>query len=244
MAKQTNIAEQIDILIKLQELDFQIYKLKAHRQAKPQELERLQADFEQNGLEVKALEDGWKSLQVKRKEKEIDLQSKEENVKKLEAQLYKVKTNKEYTALQKEIEGLKADDSVLEDEILQILEDADKVKIDLSKEKEELAAEEKNLKENQERIKQELDRIEKELGGLELKRESITPHIEKTILARYERILVNKYGLAMVAVENGACQGCHMNLPPQVINEIRMKDQIIICESCARILYIKDASNS
>ena len=37
-----------------------------------------------------------------------------------------------------------------------------------------------------------------------------------------------------------ACGGCNMNLPPQVINEIMMKKNLIFCESCARILYIEE----
>jgi len=42
----------------------------------------------------------------------------------------------------------------------------------------------------------------------------------------------------MVKLVNGACQGCNMNVPPQVINEVKMKNELIICENCSRILYI------
>ena len=55
----------------------------------------------------------------------------------------------------------------------------------------------------------------------------------------YERIVKSKDGLAVVSVANEACQGCFRVLPPQVINEINMMEGLIVCESCARMLYIK-----
>jgi predicted nucleic acid-binding Zn-ribbon protein len=29
-------------------------------------------------------------------------------------------------------------------------------------------------------------------------------------------------------------------MPPQVINEIKMKSSLVFCENCARILYIEE----
>ena len=31
-----------------------------------------------------------------------------------------------------------------------------------------------------------------------------------------------------------------MSVTPQVVNEIKMLDKIVICEACARILYIEE----
>ena len=47
-------------------------------------------------------------------------------------------------------------------------------------------------------------------------------------------------GLALVAVKDSSCQGCFIGVTPQVINEIKMQDKIVICESCARMLYIEE----
>jgi len=68
----------------------------------------------------------------------------------------------------------------------------------------------------------------------------IVPEIDKKILASYERILKGKDGMALAAVHDYSCQGCFINLPPQVINEIKKHDHLVICESCARILYLED----
>ena len=57
---------------------------------------------------------------------------------------------------------------------------------------------------------------------------------------KYERIIKSKDGLAVVTIANDACQGCFRVMPPQVVNEIKMNDELVFCENCARILYIEE----
>ena len=57
------------------------------------------------------------------------------------------------------------------------------------------------------------------------------------IASLYERIVEKKHGLALVKVEGEVCPACQMQLRPQVVNEIKMKEAIIVCDNCSRILY-------
>ena len=75
---------------------------------------------------------------------------------------------------------------------------------------------------------------------LDAQRKQIVPEIDPKMLKEYERILHSRDGLAMVAVKDNSCGGCHMLVPPQVINLIIMYEHIITCEVCNRILYIKE----
>jgi hypothetical protein len=179
-------------------------------------------------------------LQLARKELEIDLGTKEKEIKKYQTQLLQIKTNKEYMSLQKEIEGLKADNAVLEDDILELMEKVDKVKGEIAEEKGELSAEEKKLKEEIGKIEQELKQIDERISFLEKEKSKFSSNVEKGLLAQYERILKAKAGLALVPVVGESCGGCHRVFPPQVINEAKMKDRIITCEFCARLLYWPD----
>ena len=90
------------------------------------------------------------------------------------------------------------------------------------------------------KVEEELKQIESSLAKLDSDRSQLVARINKNNLSKYERILYGKDGLAMVPVKNEACGGCHLNLPPQVINEIKMLRELIFCESCARILYIEE----
>ena len=238
--QKINVEEQLNILIKLQALDAQLYRLRRERTAKPKLIEELEARRNQEQAAVKEIEEKIKANQLKRKQKEMDLQTEEESVKKLSTQLYQIKTNKEYQTMQHEIEGHKADNSLLEDEILAIMEEADSFSKELIKERELFAEAERRLSEDRKKIEGEIAVIDNEIANFESQRKELTAQVDKKVLSQYEKVLANREGVALVAVKNHACQGCFINLPPQVINEIRMKDKITVCESCARILYIEN----
>ena len=91
------------------------------------------------------------------------------------------------------------------------------------------------------KIEDEIKSIESQLAQEETKRKQEAAAVDANILSKYERILEAKDGLAMVPIVNDTCGGCHMQLPPQVINEIRLKNEIIYCQICSRILYDREA---
>jgi predicted nucleic acid-binding Zn-ribbon protein len=234
------IREQINLLIKLQKLDSQIFGLEKRRREGPIRIQKLDDAFKKRSEILKAGEDELKALQVKQKGKENDLASKEEQMKKCQTQLYSIKTNKEYTAMQSEIKGHEADKSVLEEEIITILDGVEDKKKDIEGAKATLKEEEGKLNQEKSKVDSEIKEIEAQLGGLKKQREEQAASVDKGMLKKYERILKGKEGFAMVPVKSDACGGCNMNLPPQVINEIMKKKYLVFCESCARILYIEE----
>lgn len=241
--QNVNVEEQLNLLVKLQVVDLQLYRLRAEKEAKPKLIAELETHRNDEFAAVKKIEEKIKENQIKRKQKEIDLLAKEEQVKKLEMQLYQLKTNKEYQTMQHEIEGLKADNSRVEDEILLLMEEADGFAKELAKEKELFAEAEEHLAEDRKKIEEELASIEKQMADFESQRSVITAQLQKPVLSKYEKVLANRSGLAIVTVRHHACQGCFINLPPQVINEIRMKEKVVSCENCARILYIENEAD-
>lgn len=237
---EINLKIQIGSLVKLQTLDSEIYALRAEKEAKPAQIKALEANFESKKQSLANLEKASLDLQKQRKDKEGELAAKEEAGKKLQTQLYSLKTNKEYQAMLQQINVTKADASVIEDKILQIFEQADKAKLEAEKEKQLLQQEEKVFQQEQKKIEERIKEIDGRLAQLEAQRKQVIPEIEGKILKQYERILLNREGLAIVTVKDGSCQGCNMSMPPQVINLIKMYERIITCEVCNRILYIGD----
>jgi predicted nucleic acid-binding Zn-ribbon protein len=49
-------------------------------------------------------------------------------------------------------------------------------------------------------------------------------------------------GIAVTEVKGEVCQGCNMNIPPQLYVEIKSNEEIIQCPQCHRILYYKSTS--
>lgn len=235
-----DLKKQLIGLVKLQELDSEIYALENEKAAKPQEIAALSVSFEEKKQGLAELEKKSLEIQKQHKEKELELAVNAETVKKLHGQLYSLKTNKEFQAMQQQIADNKADGSVIEEKILISLEESDKIKACIEEENLRLKNEEKIFSEQKKKIESRLKEIADRLSQLGAWRKQVIPEIDPKMLHDYERILRSRDGLAIAAVKDNSCGGCHMLLPPQVINLIRMYEHIITCEMCNRILYISE----
>jgi predicted nucleic acid-binding Zn-ribbon protein len=235
-----NLEEQLKTLVELQGLDTQILRIERDLETIPQELKKMDDAFEEKKSSLKRSEDALKALQMKRKDKEMDLESKEGSIRKFQSQLNQVKTNKEYSALEGEIARTRADNSLIEEDVLKIFDQMDAETQKILKEKEFLKAEEGKLAQQKKKFDEEVGRIKTEAEGLNAQRAILAGKIDKAILAKYNRIIKSKDGLAVVPVTGDSCQGCFRILPSQVIHEIRTKKELVCCGSCARILYIEE----
>jgi len=235
-----DLKTQIVALVKLQELDSEIYALNNEKTAKPQEINALEIVFESKKQGLAELEKKSLELQKERKERELELGSNAEAVKKLQGQLYSLKTNKEFQTMQKQIADTQADGSVIEEKILISFEESDKIKSQIEQENLKLKDEEKVFTQGKNKIELRVKEMDERLSQLAVQRKQIIPDIDPKMLLEYERILNSRDGLAIVTVKGNSCGGCNMLVPPQVINLIKMYEHIITCEMCNRILYINE----
>jgi len=231
------ISEQIKHLIILQKKDTECYALQRELDVMPEQLKRLEEEFKKKEVTLKALEEELTQVQLQRKNKEGEIKEKEEKIKKTQGQLFQVKTNKEYAALETEIKGVKADISVLEDQVLELFDATDALRARAEAEKKNLAEEKKKNDAEKARIQGEIQAKKTALEKARAERAELTGAVDPSILSRYDRLVENKEGLAIVPVVSNSCGGCFMALPPQVVNEVRISRELIFCENCLRILY-------
>ena len=234
----SDLKTQIISLAKLQELDSEIYALGNERAAQPKEIQNIESAFELKKQDLAVLEKKSLDWQKQRKEKELELAVIVEGVKKLNGQLFSLKTNKEFQTMQKQIADAQADGSVIEEKILISFEESDKIKAQIDFENLKLGEEEKIFLQQKKALESRGEEIDACLSQLDAQRKQIIPGIDLKMLQEYEKILHSRDGLAMVTVKGNSCGGCHMLVPPQVINLIKMYEHIITCEVCNRILYI------
>jgi len=235
------LKEEIRKLIQLQEIDTRIYKLQEEKnEALPARLKEIKKEFEEISRNFASAEEKLKSLQLERKDKEIELGTKEEELKKLQTQLYQLKNNKEYQAMITSIESHKADISVAEDGVLIVMDTIEEAKKECAAQKEALSREENVSKAEREKLNLGVKDAEAEISNLATKRGPLTGGIEKETLAKYEYLLNSRQGLALVPVKGNDCGACYMRLNHQKINEIKMFEHLVLCDSCVRILYIPE----
>ncbi len=235
-----DLKAQLLSLVNLQKLDSEIYALNNEKAAKPLEIKAIEEAFEVKKQNLAQLEKNSLEQQKQRKERELELASNAEAIKKLQGQLYSLKTNKEFQTMLQQIADTKADGSLIEEKILLSFEESDKIKAQIEQENIRLKEEEKLFLEQKRKVQIRVNEIDERMNQLRVQRQQIIPGIEPKMLAEYERILSSRGGLAIVPVADNSCGGCHMLVPPQVINMIRMYDHVVTCETCNRIFYIAE----
>ena len=121
--------------------------------------------------------------------------------------------------------------------ILKMMDEVDQARQRFSREKEALTSEERKLKEGISAIQKKAAEITSQIAEYEEKRKAHLPGVERRLLAQYDKTIKNREGVGLVPVKNNSCGGCHIGLPPQIVNEIQIGEKLIVCESCARIIY-------
>lgn len=230
----------IVILKQCQEQDIELYAIKQRLADIPLRIASLEEQFDREQAEYRRMEEELKNTKVALKNKENDLKAKEEQIRKYEGQLMQVKTNKEYAALQGEIKLLKQECSAIEEEIIIHLDEIATIEKDMAREKERLQGKKTELYKEKENFQA----LEKEdnarIAVLTKKRTELLSNVDEKIASLYNRISEKRQGRALSHIDGENCSGCSMRIRPQMINEVRMCDQLVTCDSCSRILYVED----
>jgi predicted nucleic acid-binding Zn-ribbon protein len=121
-----DIKEKVKLLVTLQEKDCAIDTLRRQAALIPVQVNEQKELLATLKKEAEDSRKGLVQLQLRRKEKEIELESKEGEIKKHGLELNSIKSNDAYKALLNQIEQCKQGKSSLESEILEIMDSAEK----------------------------------------------------------------------------------------------------------------------
>ena len=69
------------------------------------------------------------------------------------------------------------------------------------------------------------------------RREALTKQIEARLFKLYDTLKEKRRGVGVVNVKSETCQGCFLNIPPQMYIEVQKNNALIQCPNCNRILY-------
>jgi len=233
--------KQIPYLAELQRLDAEIRKITAWIETVPERLTELDRELTQRQQSLEAEEGSLKELKKRYRGYESDVQANLSRIGKSNERLASVKTNKEYQSILKEIDDVKAINAKLEDEMLVILDNMEREEDALRRKRKELAETAETITSEKTRLAQEADVARDQLAGLQTESERTTPKIDAELLAIYQRVKsLQANGLGIAAVRNAVCQGCHLNIPPQMYNELQRGDRLKTCPNCERIIYWED----
>jgi predicted nucleic acid-binding Zn-ribbon protein len=228
--------ENRQTLSELQLRDSALDKLRARLAELPGEIEALKERIAQIRASAEGAKAESQKLQRQHKEMEVELGSQESAIAKHQQELNQVKSNEAFKALQKEIDLAKQKKDKLEEEILGLL---DRIESAIKTSKDALAVGEKDVSlvagEVKEREAQ-IERLKKELEERAGGRNEVAGKLPGELVRRYEQIR-SRRGVALAAVKDGTCQGCHMKLNSQNLLEVKKGKDVVVCDGCSRILF-------
>jgi len=227
---------EIQTLIKLQEIDGQLYELERSKGDLPRRVEDLEARKNQLAADYQKKTSELSAVISEKRSAEGALEMLRERRKKFESQLYAVTTNREYDAVTVEIESAEMEIDNRETLLLQLFDREKALNNDLESLNGQIAEVTKEYDEQRALLDARLAETRTTVEALQGQRNAHTAHLKPQVLSNYSRILRGKDGVAVVAVVRGSCGGCSTRIPPQRGMEIREMDRIILCESCGRIL--------
>lgn len=169
---------------------------------------------------------------------EWQVEDLENNFRFVNAKLYggAIKNPKELVSLEKEAEILKSKIKQTEEELLEVMAEIEKMRHKVDASQEELKRLEVEWQAEQKILAGKLAETEAKLTELGQKRDHIVHQIDSQSLETYRNLKLRK-GLAVVRVEQGKCQGCHITLPVSEWQKVRSGD-LAHCSSCGRILFL------
>lgn len=233
---EVNIREELMLLVDLQDVDDQLKDLALDRGDLPMEVERLRAEVNEM---TRLLDERRGELnEIGHEIAHVRGSTDEARTKlaKYEQQLYLVKTTREYDAITVQIETAKSAVTDGEEKVLRMLARENALQSEISAKETALIELSADYEAKSAELRAKLGETETEELELQHRRETTVMRLKKPIYAHYERIRQAKDGRGIARLVGSACGGCFAVVPPQRHLDIRDATDVVLCETCGRIL--------
>jgi uncharacterized protein len=233
------VIAELDKLIDLQKTDSNLRHLKRSLETADERRAAIEQEFEQHAFSIREIQNRGDELRAKRSELEKQIADNKTYLERADRNLKHAQNSKEYETAMRETDALQKQISAFETQVVEAMEALESVE----KELEERADEINSLDEKRNAALAQFDvetaAIKKEFDAQTKHRAEAFVTLPTTLASVYNRLaLRSRDGIAVAEVVNSSCSACYMQLRPQVMVNVKKGDEIILCESCSRILYV------
>ncbi|MBU8849989.1 MAG: nucleotide-binding protein [Desulfobacterales bacterium] len=229
--------QNIETLVKLQEAETQIVRLKAVLKKVEKEKGKLSGQLKQFGNALEEKKENLLSDKAACKDIEREIQIVDDRIIKSNEKLRMVKTNKEYQLFLREVDDNKKRKDALETELLEYLDEKEKTGKIVQESKKEYHLLKEKIEAEQKDIEKKFVDDRELLDEYLAQQKKIGKNLDPSLMTRFAKISKMNNGSAVVGVKNEVCMGCFMNIPPQLYIEVQRGNSLILCPQCSRILY-------
>lgn len=237
-----DVQEKLATLYELQKSDSQLDEIYMLRGELPAEVEALENQIAELSGKIDVRKEHIAAQNKKIAELELQKKANLAQVEKYKAQVDNIQNSREFDSLNKEIEQQELEAAVADKFISQANESIALANDEIAALNEKIAIRQDDLKAKQEELQKIAASTAKQEEQILAVRKDLASKIDARTMSAYERIRKSvKNHLAVVPIYQGnACGGCHSEIVPQRLIDIRSGQKLIICEYCGRIL-VSDA---
>ncbi len=229
---------QLQFLIELQKFDLRIFQIQDSQRKAPEVLKTAESPLQDILSRLQSLKNTGESLVKQQRSAERELATQEEMLHKVRSRLSELKTNKEYQAHLFEIEQSRKKKDAIEESVLETRERVEENKKAVQELEAQAQEAQKIFDVEKARLENQFAELANELSDLERQQKIVADTVEKPLLARSNGLKTRRKGFAVAEVRDGACGGCRLQLPPQLVAEVRRGDELMDCSYCHRILFM------
>ncbi len=231
--------EEISLLLALQEADRRGEDLAVRVEELKAERARLKAKWTQERDAVEGLRGDLEALRRDSRAKNLSVDELDMKIRAYRTQLEKgIISFKEMESLRVKIAQEHDHMSALEDEALRLMDEIEAGADRLDQATEALGRRDAKLTGDCEAIDARIGEVKKEIEACMEERAQVAAKILPHLLSRYDHLHA-QYANPVVEVEGGSCGGCNLSVSGTTIDRIRTDLEIVACENCSRILYMR-----
>ncbi|MBM3814169.1 MAG: hypothetical protein FJW20_21295 [Acidimicrobiia bacterium] len=229
----------IDNLIKVQGADLRAEDLRKEIATLPVQVARIEKTLEAHKRKLEADQAVLAGNQKERRQLDGDVQMQQQKISKLRDQMLSAKTNEQYRAFQHEIEYCEQQIRKAEDRILELMLESESLEKNVKVAEGALKKEEQEVERQKAEARKRTEEDRRQLEELSEARKQLVAVIPKALMDTYVR-LQKKYaggGVIVADATDGRCSACQLELRPQLFQELRRGEKMLLCENCHRILH-------
>ncbi len=228
---------QLSPLIELQKIDLRIAELKEQRRKIPERLEMNEVPLREAKRVLQEASASTEALIKERRSQEKDLEAHEDRIGKMKDRAAQLKTNQEYQAHLFEVELANKKKGEIEEKILLAMERIEQTQRVMADAQAKLKESEAVFTKEKATLDARDQALSAELANLDIQQKQLSGQVEKALLARYNKLKTTRKDQALALVKDGICLGCRLQLPPQLVSQVKRAQDVHTCPYCYRMLY-------
>lgn len=227
----------LEVLKEIHQVRLELSDVKEQMKRLPQQLKARSSQVATVEKQLSDEKDAARKMRMAADAQELNLKQAEGRIRELKIRLNQVESNKEYSAIQDEINRIAMENDTLQDAILAQMSEEEEKRMHIQAVETRLAEAKADFAKFKEVCDYKMEKLKSQAEILSTKLAELEPQLGD-LAVDYHRLTRTKGDAAIAACDNGTCQGCFSEQPPQAKNELIL-GRIVKCKNCGALLYPK-----